>query len=408
MALSKRMMMLALAVLTIPGMLHAGLLEYGYYGAHDVTATGPTAALNLSGVSLKEYGSVANPALPACGKGIGFSVSGDLSWRRETRNREVFDSYSNSVGLNTEAINSETHFTLKSVALSYTAALGKLPPLALSFCARPEYDFRYHYSREVRDGFFSLVEQDNTESKGQIYGYSFALSCRPIARAAAGIGFTRLTGTQNITGSSLYEDATAVDSVLSMSNRYRGTRLDLGLWGQITDRISVGAAWRSPSKLSQTIHMEQTVGPAWGIFDTTGSVTYPAEYTVGVSLRPTNVFPATVTLEYAYMPWNKLSNSLDTLHTYTAVNRFSMGVTHLIADELPLHFGISFENSYQSRGIGLARAGIGTEMSFLHVTTQIGVNAGRRSYNYGQAFGTTSGINVSETFADLVLTFSKK
>jgi len=407
MAMSKRTMIL-LAVLAVPGLLHAGMLEYGYYGMRDAASSGATAALNLSGVSLKEYGSVANPALPACGKGLAVALSGGLSWRRETRNREVFDSYSNSVGLNTESVNSETRFAPQSVALSYAATVGPLPRLALSFSARPEYDFHYHYAREVRDGFFSVIQQYATEAKGQIYGYSFALSCRPVAWAAAGIGFTRLAGTQDITSSSLYEDPTASDSVLSSSNRYRGGRLDVGLWGEVNDRISVGAAWRSPSKLTQTLHLEQTVGTAFAVFDTTGNVTYPAEFTMGVSYRPTNAFPATVTLEYSYMPWNKLTNDLDTGRTYAAVHRYSMGITHRVADQLPLHFGVSFENSYQNRGIGLARAGIGTEVSLLNVTAQIGASAGRRSYNEGQAFGTTSVINVSETFADLVLTFTMK
>ena len=156
------------------------------------------------------------------------------------------------------------------------------------------------------------------------------------------------------------------------------------------------------------MHVDETLGHLWGQHDTTGNVTYPAEYTMGVSYSPGNAFPATVTLEYSYMPWNKLSNDLDTSHTYSAVHRYSMGVTHRINGELPLHFGVSFENSYQCRGIGLARAGIGTEVSFLNLTTQIGASAGRRSYNAGQAFGYTSSTNVTETFADLVLTFSKK
>jgi hypothetical protein len=219
---------------------------------------------------------------------------------------------------------------------------------------------------------------------------------------ALGLGVTRLTGRQTVDQSILLENPLTPDVTSSTGGTYAGTRLNLGLWGSLTNRVSLGLGLRSKAKLKADVDFTTDDTS----FTKARTVTYPGEFAAAVTYRPTNTFPATVSLEYEYVPWNKLADDLNPDLRLKAVNRYSVGITHVVAGAVPLRLGISFANSYVSSGIGLASAGLGADLSLWKVKTQIAASVGKRAYNLGQANGTADPINVSETMADLVLTFA--
>ncbi|MRR10560.1 hypothetical protein EG831_10910, partial [bacterium] len=173
--------------------LCAGLLEHDSYGVQNYATGAAGQVANARGISWAGAGHLANPALAALASPYQARASLQAGWRRESRNREVFDSYSNSVGLNTEAINSETHVYLKDLSLGYARRVGPLPALGIGLGMAAEYDFSYAYHRETRDGFFRVIRTDDVTGKGRIYGVTGSLACRPLRSIAAGVGLTRLT-----------------------------------------------------------------------------------------------------------------------------------------------------------------------------------------------------------------------
>jgi hypothetical protein len=381
--------------------LDAGLLEYNSYGNQSFAAGAAGQVANARGLSQAGAGHLANPALAALAAPVEAQASFQTAWRRETRNREVFDSYSNSVGLNTESVNSEIHYYLKSLSLGYARKYGALPRLGIGLGLAAEYDFDYSYHRETRDGFFALTRTDDIKGKGRIYGLTGSLACQPLPYVALGLGFTSLSGRQTVDQAILMENPVIPDVTTTTGGKYSGTRMNLGLWGALTNRLSLGLGLRSKAKLKANIDF--TVDDT--SFTKARTVTYPGEYAAAVTYRPTNAFPATVSLEYAYIPWNKLADDLNPDLRLKAVNRYSVGITHVVADAVPLRLGISFANSYISNGIGLASAGLGADLSLWKLKTQIAASVSKRAYNMGQAYGTNDPINVSETMADLVITF---
>lgn len=399
-----RTIILAAAALLIASAapLDAGLLEYNSYGNQNFSTGAAGQVTGSRCLSQAGAGHIANPALAALATPLEAQASFQTAWRRETRNREVFDSYSNSVGLNTESVNSEVHYYLKNLSLAYAGRLGSLPRLGVGLGLAAEYDFDYRYHRETRDGFFHLIRTDDTKGKGRIYGLTGSLACQPLPFIAIGLGFTRLTGRQTIDQAILFENPLVTDTAASTSSKHSGSRMNLGLWGALTDRISWGLGFRTRAKLKADVEFALTDTS----YAKARSVAYPGEYAAAVTYRPTNVFPATVSVEYEYIPWNKLTDDLNPGLRLKAVNRYSLGITHMVADAIPLRFGISFANSYLSNGIGLASAGLGADLSLWKVKTQIAASVGKRAYNLGQAYGTADPVNVSETMADLVITFA--
>ncbi len=379
----------------------AGLLEYDGYGSQSYAVGADGQAGGARCVSLDRAGHLANPALAALASPIEAQASFQASWRRETRNREVFDSYSNSVGLNTESVNSETHVYLKSLSLGYARPLG---PVRLGAGAglAAEYDFDYSYRKEIRDYFFALTRADVIKGKGRIYGVTGSLACQPLPFIAVGAGFTRLTGRQTVDRNILLEDPTSADTATSTGSDYAGTRANFGLWGAVTSRLQWGVAIRTGAKLDADVDV--TLSDTAFTLDRT--VTYPGEYALAVTYRPANAFPATVTLEYAHIPWQQLSDDRNPDLRLTAVNRYSVAIVHTMADAVPVRFGVSFANSYLSTGIGLASAGLGADLPWGRLNTQLAASVGKRSYNLGQAYGTDDPVNITETVADVVLTFS--
>lgn len=380
----------------------AGLLEYGSYG-NQVIATG--AALQVSGsrgLCLPEAGHLANPALAALAAPVAAHASAKACWRRETRNREVFDSYSNSVGLNTESINSETHLYLSSLSLGYARRIGPVYRMGVGLGLAAEYDFDYSYRKEIRDYFFVMTRADEIKGKGRIYGLTGSLACQPFRSVAIGLGATRLSGRQTVDRNVLLEDPTSADTMTSTGSDYSGTRINLGLWGALTGRLTWGLGLRTPAKLKADVETNL----ADTAYMAARTVTYPGEYAVAVTCRPAHTFPATVTVEYAHVPWNKLTDDRNPDLHLKAVNRYSLGITHVVADAVPLRLGLSFANSYLSTGIGLASAGLGADLPLGRLKTQIAASVGKRAYNMGQAYGTSDAVNITETMADFVLTFS--
>lgn len=382
--------------------LSAGLLEHDSYGAQNYATGAAGQVANARGISQAGAGHLANPALAALASPCEARASFQAAWRRETRNREVFDSYSNSVGLNTESVNSEVHVYLKDLSLGYARRIGPLPAVGIGLGLAAEYDFNYAYHRETRDGFFRVIRTDDVTGKGRIYGVTGSLACRPVRYVAAGIGITRLTGSQTVDRTVLLEDPLLDDTTASASSEYSGTRANLGLWGPVTERLSWGFSLRTAATM--TADVDLTLADT--SYTAPRKVRYPGEYAAAVTYRPAHTFPATVTLEYARIPWDKLTDDLAPGQHLQAVNRYSMSVAHTMADAVPLRFGISFANSYLSTGIGLASAGMGADLTLWKTTAQIAASVGKRTYNLGQAYGTSDVTNVSETVADLVLTFS--
>jgi hypothetical protein len=386
------------------GSARAGLLEYTPYGspASSYNATGM--ALNLKGVALPGQGLLVNPALIAETDGLEAQLTAGVNWRREYRSIEVFDSYANSVGLRTTAINDQTDYNLHGAEVSYASSFRGLPKMALGFGISREYDFNYRLKSEERDAFYYLTSLYEQIAEGAVYGYSGALAVKPFSFFSAGLGLTRLSGDPKLTITENFEDPTYTDISIGYRHNYQGYRFSAGAFGQVTPRINLGISWKSSARVE---------GPfSYSNNDTTISdrqkVGLPSSYAVGASYRPANDFPATVSLEYEHTPWQNLEDNLFSYEPLSAVNRYGFGISHRMKNGLPLRFGLSFSNSYRSSSIGLARAGFGTEISVSRVKADISAGAGRRTYNYGQAFGSSSGTTVSETMADLMLTFSLK
>jgi hypothetical protein len=399
----KRIFRITLALAVWAGTIHAGLLEYTPYGSpvYSYNATGM--ALNMRGVALSGQGLSANPALLTESEGLDVQITLGINWRREYRSIEVFDSYANSVGLRTTSINDQTDYNFNHAEASYTTNV--LPrKMALGFGVSREYDFNYRLKNEERDAFYYMTEIYQQEMKGAIYGYSGALAVKPISFLSLGLGLTRLAGKPTLSITDNYTDPIYTDLFTQYQFDYSGTRFMAGLLGNFTQRLKFGISWKSSSRMEGLLNYQDN--------DTTITATQkvglPSTISAGFSYRPANDFPATVCLEYEHIPWQNLEDNLFKYKTMSAVDRYSFGIIHRMRNGQPLMFGVSFANSYLSSSIGLARAGIGTELSAYGVNTGISAGVGRRTYNYGQAFGTSSGTTISETMADLMLTFSLK
>lgn len=382
----------------------AGLLEYTPYGSPAACYNSTGMALNLKGVALAGQGLLANPALLAETDRLSAQITMGINWRREYRSVEVFDSYANSVGLRTMAINDQTDYLLSSAEASYARPLWIFSPAALGFAVSREYDFNYRLKYEERDAFYYVTERYEQTFKGSVYGYSGALAVKPLTFLSIGLGLTRLSGDPSLAIRDDFEDPTYVDINYDYSHNYRGNRFTAGVLGQFTPRLKLGISWKSSARVKGTF----TYSDNDTAFNRDQKVGLPSIFAIGLNYRPTNEFPATVNLEYEHTPWQNLEDNTFICDYLVAVNRYSFGVSHRMRNGLPLNFGVSFTNSYRSASIGLARAGFGTEMAVSKVKTGISAGVGRRTYNYGQAFNTSSGTTVSETVADLMLTFTLK
>lgn len=397
----RRLTAISAALLATAVCSQAGLLEFGQYGqaasGYSSAGMGLVAAVAGLGDPVLD-----NPALLPGRMGIRAQATGTVGWTQEKRTREVFDSYSNSVGLNTDLLHSYFTHRLKSLSAGYALSPAGWPRLGVGLGLARVYDFDYQSHREVRDGFYYLTEAHDTAGSGQINRFTLALSCQPLSRLSAGIGFSRLQGHQEVRAEIVSYDP-ATPSYSSSSTRYfKGSRLEAGLWGLLARRLAIGLTAHTPAKLT---------GSAWSRMgalytDTNSTVTYPAGYTVGLSYHPSNEFPASISLEYGYTPWHRLKDNLNPEHRLQAVNSYGLAVEHRLAGGLPLRFGLNFANSYLNRGIGLARAGLGTEVPAGPVAVAVGANVGRRSFNLGQAWGTDNATNVTESMAELLITIS--
>lgn len=400
----KTMLLAALSFIAALGSARAGLLEYTPYGSPASSYNARGTALNLKGVALPGQGLLVNPALIAEADGLQAQFTAGINWRREYRSIEVFDSYANSVGLRTTAINDQTDYSLQGAEASYASSFWVLPRAALGFGISREYDFNYRLKAEERDAFYYLTSLYEQTQEGAVYGYSGALAVKPFSFFSAGLGLTRLSGDPKLAITESFEDPTYTDLSISYQHNYRGYRFSAGAFGQLTPRISLGISWKSSARVEGLLTYSDN--------DTTISrnqrVGLPSSYVMGATYRPSNEFPATVCLEYEHTPWQNLEDNLFTYQPLAPVNKYSFGISHRMKNSLPLYFGVSFANSYRSSSIGLARAGFGTEISVSQVRTGISAGVGRRTYDYGQAFGTSSGTTVSETMADLMITFSLK
>jgi hypothetical protein len=368
----------------------AGLLEYQTYGSNTLSFSAASRALCVRGIARKGETFLANPALATLQKGLSVQATLNADWQREVRSREVFDSYSNSVGMNTESVNSNSYFSPANAVVSYSLnAWGSSgedsPQMAVSLGAATECDYRYDYRKEERDYFWSLVRTDQVSSKGRILGYSAGLAGRLLPYLSLGLSGTVLDGRHEITTEKIFTDPTVDDSLTSVSQKTTGSHINIGIWSGISPRLALAALYKS----GRDFEGEN-----------------PDELVLGLNYTPANYLPASATMEYSYSAWSKAANPLATGHKLYDVHRYSLGITHKLKDQLPLHFGVSFANSYLSRGIGLAQAGLGTELNVNKLKTQLAFSVGRRSYNLGQALGTSDAVTVAEMTAELMVTFS--
>lgn len=390
--------------LLIPLTASAGLLEYSSYGTPAECWNSAGLALNLKGVALAGQGLLANPALMADSPGAQSQAALGLEWRREYRSVEVFDSYANSVGLRTTAVNDQASLQIRALQASYSAEAFGLPGLAAGLAFSREYDYTYRYRLEERDAFYYLTNVYEIQGSGALYGYSGALAIRPLERLSLGLGLTRLAGQPDMEFRDSYTDPTLSDNLIAYRSDLAGSRALAGLLWRASDRISLGLDWRSSCRLAGTTNYQ--------VNDSTVSaarrIGLPSTVTAGFCYRPANVHPATINLEYQYTPWQHLEDNLYPTPFLAAVSRFSCGITHRMGNGRPVSFGVSFANSYLSPNIGLARAGFGTGLPTPWARAELSAGVGRRTYNYGQAFGTSSGVTVTETMADFMLTFSLK
>lgn len=397
-------LLLVLTVFVVVNNAKAGLLEYGSYGTPAMCYNSTGLALNVVGVALAGQGLLANPALMTSSDGLNAQISMGINWRREYRSIEVFDSYANSVGLRTTAINDQTDYNLNSAQVSYSTAFWIFPKAAVGFGISREYDFSYRYKLEERDAFYYLTSTTELTGEGAVYGYAGALAFDPLSFLSFGIGLSRLSGQPQQESMIYYTDPTYADQEIIYKSDLSGNRFSAGLLGRISQRINVGLSWKSSARIEGASTFTLNDSSVSQI----RKVGLPSNFIIGINYRPTNEFPATVNLEYQYTPWQNLDDNLYDTDFLAAVNKYSFGISHRMRNGLPLNFGVSFANSYLSSSVGLARAGFGTEVTVSKIRAGIAVEAGRRTYNYGQALNTDDATTITETFADLMLTFSLK
>lgn len=396
---------LLIAALILPAAAaRAGLLEYSSYGDPQNQPNAFSLGLNCFGLARGGDPILTNPALLAeSPQSIQAQITGSVGWLQEKRTREVFDSYDNSVGLNTDLLHSHYNYDLRSLSLGYVFKPGEMAlGVGLGYCR--EYSFDYDYLLEKRDAFYYTTEIRTISGKGNISRLTGSVSLKPLSFISFGLGLSRLSGEPRVTTEYSYTDPTQTNYRQAFSCQLEGNRLEAGVWGRIANRIRLGLSAHTKSKLTGTWHAELN----GAISDTNRRITYPAEYAFGLAYLPANEFPASVLIEYRYTPWQRLSDNLNPDHRLTAVNRYSLGIEHLVANSLPLRFGISYANSYLNRGIGLAQASLGTTIPAGPVALGIGASFGRRSYNLGQAYSTSDATTVTESLAEILLTVSTR
>jgi len=368
----------------------AGLLEYQTYGSNTLSYSASSRALCVRGVARKGESFLANPALAALQKGLSFQAALNADWQREVKSREVFDSYSNWVGSNTEAVNSHSYFYPANAGITYAFnAWGNsgddAPQIAVSLGAATECDYSYDFKKEERDYFWALTRTDLITSTGRTMGYTAGLAAKLLPYLSLGLSGTALSGRHEIKTEKIFTDPTATDSLTQVSQKATGSHINIGLWSEITPRLALAGVYKS----GQDFKSEN-----------------PDEVVLGLNYTPVNYLPASASIEYSYAAWSKAQNPLNPGQKLFDVNRYSLGISHKLKGQLPLYFGVSFANSYLSRGIGFAQAGLGTELNTYRIKTQLAFSVGRRSYNLGQALGTSDASTVAEMTAGLMATFS--
>jgi hypothetical protein len=368
----------------------AGLLEYQTYGSNTLSYSAVSRALCVLGIARRGETFLANPALASLQKGFSAQATLNAGWQREVRTREVFDSYSNSVGLNTESVNSHSYYSPANAVVSYSfnawgSSGDDSPQMAVSLGVSTEVDYSYDYRKEERDAFFSLVRTDLVSSKGLIMGFTAGLSIKLLPYLSLGLSGTALDGSHEIRSEKIFTDPAADDSLEMTSQNVTGSRANFGIRSQVSPRLALAALYKSGRDLKSE---------------------NPDELVLGLDYTPANYLPAKAVIEYSYAAWNKAVNPLNPDQNLYDVHRYSLGLTHKLKGQLPLHFGVSFANSYMSRGIGLAQAGLGTELNAARLKTQLAFSVGRRSYNLGQAVGSSNPVTVAEMSAQLMATFS--
>jgi len=379
-----------LMILLLTSRAGAGLLEYQTYGSNTLSYSAASRALCVLGIARQGETFLANPALASLQKGFSAQATVNAVWQREVRTREVFDSYSNSVGLNTESVNSHSYYSPANAVVSYSfnawgTSRDDSPQMAFSLGIATEVDYRYDYQKEERDAFFALVRTDLISSKGLIVGYTAGLAVKLLPYLSLGLSGTALDGNHEIRSEKIFTDPAANDSLEMTSQNATGSRVNLGIQSQVSPRLALAALYKSGRDLKTQ---------------------NPDELVLGLDYTPANYLPAKAVIEYSYASWNKAINPLNPEQKLYDVHRYSLGLTHKLKGQLPLHFGVSFANSYLSRGIGLAQAGLGTELNAARLKTQLAFSVGRRSYNLGQALGSNDPVTVSEMAAELMATFS--
>lgn len=368
----------------------AGLLEYQTYGSSTLSYSANSRALCVRGIARKGETFLANPALAALQKGFFVQGTVNADWQREVRTREVFDSYSNSVGMNTESVNSNSYFTPANAVVSYSfnawgSSGDDSPQLAVSLGVATECDYSYDYRKEERDGFFALVRTDLISSQGRSLGYTAGLSAKLLPYLAVGLSGTNLSGRREIKSEKIFADPLTDDSLTVLFQNETGGYINVGVLSEISPRLALAALYKSGRDLKTE---------------------NPDELTLGLNYTPANYLPASAVIEYSYAAWSKAVNPLNQEQNLYDVHRYSLGISHKLKGQLPLQFGVSFANSYLSRGIGFAQAGLGTELSADRLKTQLAFSVGRRSYNLGQALGSSDPLTVSEMAAELMVTIS--
>lgn len=300
----------------------------------------------------RAFTGASNPAfLARLGETVA-ALGGSVLKLKETRSTPAYDSFDAFLVESIYVLNDEYQSAGGAGAAS-SFRLGDVHAGA-GVSIAPVRDFQYDYAEEVRDNnAFTqprdrLLAVNEVQSDGMLNAWSFGAGASPIDWLDAGVTFQLWEGRHDLLARTRLVAADSVElSRLDVAD-LDGTRWILGAACHPHQSVSAAAVWRSDVDLTGSFQREgnpaalafagATGGPPTGSVE----MTYPQEFTAGVTWRPRARLRTTIRVEADWVEWSKFENQLWAGPGLDDVWGARLGIEHVFYNGVPMRFGIRY------------------------------------------------------------------
>ena len=299
---------------------------------------------------------------------------------KEKRSFPVQDSFGDFLADNFYVVN-KNWFPTSSLGLIYKP----FSRLNIAFNFSPFHKFHFDYEEEIRGSVYGQYNRDplvgyhRISNRGNLYSYSFGGSLEPIKNLILG-GAIHIIGSSTIKDKYEIEVIEQSDNLTSDYSVIFGGNVDvetaiagnLGLMYQLSNHIQFAMAYQTPyiikykggalnfinDSTSTMILPEMFPDSMNLIFES--EYQYPQKLRIGFLLRPTNVVPTEVFIEFVYEKWEKFKIDYECAEGFPSGNSYALlfepfnfknilkvhlGVEHKFFSGFPFRVGFFFNPS---------------------------------------------------------------